>query len=118
MNIQDLVNHYVELSATTDDHRRHDLVGQLFTESAVHYAAPANVSFTGIEAIEANIARVNTENLGAGLQIRQGDFLPNHNAVQLQWEVMTPGGKTIGTRRDFLLLNDAGRITALYVFNG
>ena len=31
---------------------------------------------------------------------------------------MTPNGKTIGTRRDFLLLNDAGRITALYVFNG
>ena len=60
MNIQDLVNHYVELSATTDDHRRHDLVGQLFADSAVHYAAPpANVSFTGIEAIEANIAQEN-----------------------------------------------------------
>jgi hypothetical protein len=114
-----LVDDYFALWKTTDDDERHALVQKIFTESAVHYAAPANVSFSGIDEIEANIARINKENIQqAGLQFHPGDSAPNHNSVQLQWTVADPSGKTLGTGRDFLLLDDDGRVKALYMFTG
>ena len=118
MNANDLVESYFKLWGTTDDNERHAYATKLFTENAVHYAAPANEKFSGIDQIEANIARVNTENIQkAGLKFRAGGFVPNHNSVQVQWEVTDPGGaKVLGAGRDFLLLDEDGRIKALYMF--
>lgn len=119
MNATDLIDAYFEMWKATDDDKRHALVQKIFTESAVHYAAPANVSFSGIGEIEANIARINKENIQkAGLQFSSGDAVPNHNSVQLEWAVANGSGKTVATGRDFLLLDDDGRVTALYMFTG
>jgi hypothetical protein len=119
VNATDLVDTYFELWKTTDDDERHALVQKIFTESAVHYAAPANESFSGPKEIEANIAKVNEENIQkAGLQFRAGSIVPNHNSVQVQWQVIAPNGQAAGGGRDFLLLDDDGRIRALYMFMG
>ena len=119
MKSEDLAAAYFEVWMTTDDDRRHELASQVFTESAVHYAVPANVEFRGIEAIESNIKRVNKENIqGNGLSFTSGDVTPNHNTLQLEWSVETPSGQTVATGRDFLLINDDGRVQALYMFNG
>lgn len=110
---------YFELWGTTDDARRHELATTLFAADAVHHAAPADVHFEGIEAIEANITRVNTENIQkAGVTFHEGDVRPNHDAIQVEWSVAAPNGKTVGTGRDFLFINDEGKITKLYMFNG
>lgn len=118
MNAADLVESYFELWRTTDDNERHAYASKLFTPGAVHYAAPANEKFTGVDEIEANIARVNTENIQkAGLKFRAGGFVVNHDSVQVNWEVTDPGGaKVLGAGRDFLLLDEDGRIKALYMF--
>lgn len=119
MKSEDLAAAYFEAWMTTDDDRRHELARQVFTESAVHYAVPANVQFRGVEAIESNIKRVNTENIqGNGLSFTSGDVTANHNTLQLEWSVETPSGQTVATGRDFLLISDDGRVQALYMFNG
>jgi hypothetical protein len=116
---EELAVAYFELWMTTDEVRRHHLIGEVFAESAVHYAAPANVAFRGIDAIASNIRRVNSENIQkAGLSFTAGQALFNHDTVQLEWSVETPAGKTVATGRDFLLVNDQGQVHALYMFNG
>ncbi|MCX4471340.1 nuclear transport factor 2 family protein [Micromonospora sp. NBC_01655] len=119
MTASTLVDRYFDAWATTDTAHRHELVTSIFAENATHHAAPANVTFTGREEIEANITRVNNENLvKAGLSFAPGDFRENHNSVQLEWTVNTPDGTTIARGRDFLLLNPEGQIEKLYMFNG
>ena len=119
MTAATLVDHYFEAWATTDPTRRHELVGTIFAEDATHHAAPANVTFTGCEEIEANIARVNSENLvRAGLGFARGEHRENHNSIQLEWTVNTPDGTPVARGRDFLILNAEGRIAKLYMFNG
>ncbi len=54
----------------------------------------------------------------AGLDFREVKTTPNHNSVQVEWEVADSGGNTVGAGRDFLLLDDGGRVTALYMFMG
>jgi hypothetical protein len=115
----ELVELYFELWKTTDDNERHALAGKIFTDAAVQYAVPANVSFSGVDQIEANIAKVNKDNIQqAGLQFHAGNSIANHNSVQIEWSVAAPNGKTVGTGRDFLLLDEDGRVTALYMFMG
>jgi hypothetical protein len=110
---------YFELWGTTDDARRHELATTLFAADAVHHAAPADVDFEGIEAIEANITRVNTDNIQkVGLSFHEGEIRPNHDSIQIEWSVSTPNGQTVGTGRDFLLINSKGKIATLYMFNG
>ncbi len=112
-----LTKDYFELWKTADDDTRHTLMEKLFAESAVKYVAPANVSIPGIEAIEANIARVNKENIQeAGLEFRAGETVVNHNSAHMNWEVVAGGKKVVGSGRDFLLFNDDGQVTALYMF--
>jgi len=119
METTTLADAYFELWGTTDDAHRHDLAGKVFAESAVQYVSPANVSLTGVDAIEANIARVNKENIQqAGMTFTEGEVTPNHNALQVRWSVVNPAGATVGTGRDFLVLDDEGRVTALYMFMG
>jgi hypothetical protein len=119
VNASDLVNDYFELWKTTDDDQRHMLASKIFADSATQYVAPANIALSGVKAIEANIARVNRENIqAAGLSFREGKSTPNHNSVQVEWEVADPSGNTVGSGRDFLLLNDDSRVTALYMFMG
>jgi hypothetical protein len=119
VNATDLVKDYFQLWATTDDEQRHRLVGKVFATTATQYVAPADITLQGAEAIEANIARVNRENIQtAGLHFRHGATTPNHNSVQVEWEVADSSGNTVGTGRDFLLLDDNGRVTALYMFRG
>lgn len=110
---------YFELWGTTDDARRHELATSLFAADAVHHAAPADAHFEGVDAIEANITRVNTENIQkAGLSFHEGEIRENHDAIQIEWSVSAPNGHTVGTGRDFLLINAEGKITTLYMFNG
>lgn len=119
MDTTTLAAAYFELWMTTDDARRHELATQIFTKDAVHYAAPANIHFDGADAIEANITRVNTENIQkAGLSFREGETRVNHDALQVEWSVAAPNGQTVASGRDFLMLNDAGKVTKLYMFNG
>lgn len=119
MNTAKLAAYYFELWMTTDDARRHELAIQVFAADAVHYAAPANVRFEGADAIEANITRVNSENIQkAGLSFREGETRENHNALQVEWSVAEPNGQTVASGRDFLVLNDAGKVAKLYMFNG
>jgi len=119
VNATELADTYFEMWTTTDDAERHALAQRVFTESAVHYAAPANETFTGITQIEETIARVNKENIQqAGLQFRKGAIVPNHDSVHVQWEVLAPNGTKVGGGRDFLLLDSDGRIKYLYMFAG
>jgi hypothetical protein len=119
VNATALVDRYFELWKTTDDDERHALAQKVFAESAVHYAAPAKVSFSGVEEIVANIAQVNKENIQeAGLQFRPGAIVPNHDSVHVQWEVVGPDGSTVGGGRDFLLLDDDGLSKSLCMFAG
>ncbi len=113
------VDNYFEMWSTPDPERRHELVESLFAPQAIHYAAPADVSFVGHEAIEANISRVNRENLQeAGLLFDRGDHTLNHDSVHVRWQVTTPGGAPAATGQDFLLLDSESRITRLYMFIG
>lgn len=117
VNTTDLVNDYFQLWATADDEQRHRLVGKVFATTATHYVAPADITVEGVAAIEANIARVNRENIQtAGLRFRRGTTTPNHNSVQVEREVADPSGNTVGTSRDLLLLDANGRISTLYMF--
>jgi hypothetical protein len=85
----------------------------------VHHAAPADVHFEGVGAIEANITRVNTENIQkAGLSFQGGETRSNHDSIQVEWLVATPTGQAVATGRDFLLINEEGKIAKLYMFNG
>lgn len=119
MTASTLVDHYFDAWATTNTAHRHELMNKIFTADAAHHAAPAGITFTGREEIEANIARVNSENLvGAGLSFARGEFRVNHNSIQLEWTVNTPDGTTVARGRDFLLLNPEGQIEKLYMFNG
>lgn len=119
MDTKAIAANYFELWMTADDARRHELATQLFTSDAVHHAAPADVHFEGVDAIEANITRVNTENIQkAGLSFQEGDIRSNHDSLQVEWSVQAPNGQTVATGRDFLLINDEGKITKLYMFNG
>jgi hypothetical protein len=119
MTPNDLVDAYFELWGTTSDAERHALAEKIFAESAVHYSAPSNVSFSGVGEIEANIARINKENIQqAGLGFRPGRSVPNHDSVHVEWEVVHPSGKTLAAGRDFLLLDGDGKITTLYMFTG
>jgi hypothetical protein len=114
-----LVDDYFELWQTTDAAARHELIQRVFAESAVQYVVPADVTISGIDNIEANIARVNKENIqAAGLAFRAGNSVPNHNSVQVEWEIANPKGDKVGGGRDFLVLDDGGRIAALYMFMG
>ena len=115
----ELVDQYFELWKTTDDDNRHALAQKIFTESAVQYVAPANVSLSGLDAIEANIAKVNRENIQqAGLTFLPGESVSNHNSIQVNWAVANGAGDTVGTGRDFLLLDDNGQVTSFYMFMG
>ena len=119
METKTLAEDYFELWGTTDDARRHELASKVFAASAVQYVSPANVSLSGVDAIEANIARVNKENIQqAGMSFAEGEVTPNHNALQVRWSVVNPAGATVGTGRDFLVLDDDGQVAALYMFMG
>ncbi|MEZ3159453.1 nuclear transport factor 2 family protein [Microbacterium sp. BWT-B31] len=119
MDTKTIAATYFELWSTTDDARRHELATQLFADDAVHHAAPADVHFEGVDAIEANITQVNTENIQkAGLSFQEGDIRTNHDSLQVEWSVSTPAGQTVATGRDFLLLNEDGKVAKLYMYNG
>lgn len=119
METTTLADAYFELWGTTDDARRHELAGEVFAASAVQHVSPAGVSLTGLDAIEANIARVNRENIQqAGMTFTEGEVTPNHDALQVRWSVVNPAGATVATGRDFLVLDGDGRVAALYMFMG
>lgn len=113
-----LTDELLEMWTTTDADKRHELVMNHFTESAVQYVAPANVTFEGSKKIEANVAKVNKENIQrAGLTFAYSKPVVNHNSVQLKWQV-AKGAKIVRKGTDFLVLDAAGRITRLYMFSG
>jgi hypothetical protein len=117
MNANEFADNYLEVWKVSDDGERSTLVKKLFTEDAVHHIAPADVSFTGRDEIEANIARVHKENIAAlGLQFRVGTAVLNRNSVQLPWEIASPAGDTVKSGTDFFILDEEGRISALYMF--
>jgi hypothetical protein len=119
MNANEFAQTYLSVWKTTDDGERSLLAKKLFAEDAVHHISPAGVSFTGREDVEANIARVHKEQIAAhGLQFRVRDAVLNGNAVQLPWEIASPAGDTVKSGTDFFVLDEDGRITALYMFQG
>lgn len=117
MAIENFAEKYVELWKTTDDTERATLAKELFTEDAAHYAAPANVSFQGREAIIANVTSVNKGAIqGAGLKFKSGPSVVNHNSILVEWSAEAPNGQTVRSGRDIMILNDEGKATLLYMF--
>ena len=117
MSSQDFAEKYVALWKTTDDKERKELAAELFSEDAEHYAAPANASFIGRDAIIANITNVNKGAIQeAGLKFNSGPSLMNHDSILVEWSAEAPNGKVVRSGRDFLVLNDKGKATKLYMF--
>ncbi len=119
MSTTEFADKYFEMWKTTDEAKRQTLGKELFIEDAIHYAVPANIKFEGRDAILINIARINAENIQkVGLQFQVGSITPNHNAIQIEWAVAAPNGAVVGTGRDFLVLNNEGKVITLHMFNG
>jgi len=117
MALQEFATDYVQLWRTTDSAERATLASKLFAENAVHYAAPANVTFDGREAILANVTSINEQAIqGAGLKFIGGVSVPNGNGILIEWSAEAPNGKTVRTGRDILILNDEGKASTLYMF--
>ncbi len=117
MALQEFATDYVQLWRTTDTAERETLVTKLFAENAVHHAAPANVMFDGRDAILANVTSINEQAIqGAGLKFIGGVSVPNGNGILIEWSAEAPNGKTVRTGRDFLILNDEGKASNLYMF--
>lgn len=114
---QTLAADYVTLWKTTDDAERAMLAEKIFADDASHYAAPAGVGFHGRDAILANVADVNMKAIQtAGLKFVGGDAVPNGDGLLVEWSAEAPDGKTVRSGRDVLVLNEAGRVSALYMF--
>ncbi|HEY3607361.1 MAG TPA: hypothetical protein VGL06_07660 [Pseudonocardiaceae bacterium] len=119
MEAKELMGDLLEAWRTHDDERRHALVHNVFAESAVHHVAGENLRFSGIDEIEANIAQVNKEQIqGAGFVFGFGNTVTNHDSIQQEWDIADASGNILRTGRDFLIRDDAGKITALYMFGG
>ena len=119
VNATELAERYFSTWETIDEPERAELAAQVFAKDAVHKAAPAGVSFTGLDEIVQNISRVNRENIQqAGLSFSRGAVVPNDDAVLVRWSGQAPNGQTVGTGADVLVLNAEGLVQTLYMFNG
>jgi hypothetical protein len=117
MTTQNFATKYIELWKTTDDKQREALTRELFAEDAVHYAAPANVSFVGRENILANVTNINMGAVQkAGLKFKGEAGIANHNSILVEWSAEAPNGQTVRSGRDILILNDEGKASTLYMF--
>jgi hypothetical protein len=117
MTTQKFADRYLDLWKTTDSQEREQMAKALFAEDAVHHAAPANLSFVGRDQILANIASVNKEAIQkAGLKFKTEASTGNHNAILYEWSAEAPNGRIVRTGRDLMILNDQGKIKALYMF--
>jgi hypothetical protein len=117
MNAQEFAEGYLKVWQVSEDAERSVLMKDLFAEDAVHHISPAGVSFAGREAIEANIARVHKDTIAAhGLKFRVGTAVRNGNAIQLPTEILSPAGEPVKSGTDFFILDEDGRISALYMF--
>lgn len=117
VTIPNFAQKYLELFATTDDKARKALATELFTEDAEHYAAPANVSFIGRDAILANVAKVNKGAIQeAKLKFKNDKATANHNSILIEWSAEAPSGKIVRTGKDILILNGKGKAKLLYMF--
>jgi len=117
MTATQFANDYVQLWKTVDADERAALVEKLFAENAVHYAAPAGVSFIGRPAILENVTNVNMQAIQtAGLEFVGGDVVANGNSILVEWSARAPNGAIAQSGRDILVLNDEGKAEALYMF--
>ncbi|HEY3607363.1 MAG TPA: hypothetical protein VGL06_07675 [Pseudonocardiaceae bacterium] len=117
MNATEFADRYLGVWTVDDDGERSALVAKLFTADAVHHISPGDASFVGRDQIDANIAQVHKDISAAGLQFRVGKAVPNGNSFLLPREMLNPAGKAVKSGRDFFLLDDEGRISALYMFH-
>lgn len=117
MNTNEFADRYLAVWTVADDGERSALVAKLFTADAVHHISPGDASFVGRDQIDANIAQVHKDISAAGLEFRVGEAVSNGNSILLPREILSPAGKAVKSGRDFFVLDEEGRISALYMFH-
>jgi hypothetical protein len=91
--------------------QRDTRVRTLFTEDAVHYVSPGDISFAGRDKIEANITAVHDEQIQkAGLAFTVGRAERNRGTMKLDWKIATPAGATVLSGADVFVLDETGRL--------
>ncbi|MDT7729680.1 MAG: hypothetical protein QOI21_6256 [Actinomycetota bacterium] len=113
-----LAQNYLQVWQVSDVAQRDTLVRTLFTEDAVHYVSPGDISFAGRDKIEANITTVHDEQIQkAGLAFTVGGAERNRDTMKLDWKIATPAGATVLSGTDVFVLDENGRIRTLYMFH-
>jgi hypothetical protein len=117
MNTLQFTDLYMNLWKTTDNNERNKLIEQLFVEKAMQHIVPANISFQNRSEILENITMVNSNAIQkSGLHFKLSSSTINHNSILIEWIAEAPNGQVAQSGRDFMILNDDGKATVLYMF--
>ena len=115
--VSDRMERYVELWNEPDAEARRRTIEELWRPDGANYTqASASV---GYDAIEARVTSAYASYVGSG-QYRFRSAAPpveHHNAVRVQWEMVTVADATIASvGLEFLVLDDDGRIVSDHQF--
>ena len=115
--LNDFIRRYVEMWHERDVSRRREIVARLFASDAENYTQ-RSVS-RGLDEIEARVTRAHDEWVAAKECVFQptGNTAAHHHLVKFFWRMRpAKGGDAISIGLDVFVLNDQGKIRALYQF--
>jgi hypothetical protein len=121
MNQQQLdsfIQRYLAMWHEADPARRHELVAELWAEDAENKTG--RWAIRGIAEIQARVTRAHDEWVASkGFVFRPaGNTATHNNVVKLFWDMVPSAGGPVESRGlDIFVLDDAGKIAALYQFS-
>lgn len=120
MELEKIVNNYMNAWSTTNNDERHQLIVKVYSASARFYANEPEdeaVSHKGLDEIYENITMVNERLVkGKGLITELTGYSENHGTVRVTWQMKTPDGNPAMKGMNFLHLDHSEKIERDYIF--
>jgi hypothetical protein len=116
--LNQLMERYMALWHETDDARRREMIGELWTEDGAHFISTHE--YHGYRELEERVSGAYEEFVEKGGFVFRlsGEAEAHHHGVTFSWEMVPANGtgEVAATGLVFLLLNDEGRILLDYQF--
>jgi hypothetical protein len=115
-DIDEFMARYVSFWNEKDPDRRHELAITLLAEDAVYVTS--GTEHKGQPAIEAAAATVYEDFVAKGFDFRvAGEVSAHHTGARYTWEMVPTGSdEVVAIGEEFLLFDDAGKLTLDYQF--
>lgn len=119
MTQSEFAQKYLQTWTEPDAARRRQIIESVWSPEGKMVVSSIGATLTGVEEIAAHIGRVYGEAIEKnGLTLAYGQQIDNDDATLLASLMTAPDGTVVGNGADVVFRNEAGQVTAVYMFMG